>query len=53
MVREPKTFDFDLRKDVDRNFKHEAELVVKSNYSREQLFSKHKHENNIFEHRKQ
>ena len=63
-IGEPKTFyfDFDLPKDVDKNLKHETELVIKNNEPLaenkkkneiRQSLSKYKHENDIYEHRKQ
>ena len=30
VIREPKTFYFDLPKDVDKNLKHEIEFIIKS-----------------------
>lgn len=35
VIREPKTFhfNFDLLKDVERNWKHEIELIIKHNES--------------------
>ena len=64
VTRKSKTFyfDFDWPKNVDENLKHEIEFLIKSNESLaenkikneiEQLLSKYKHGNNIYEHRKQ
>ena len=64
MIRNRKTFDFDFDwpKDVDDNLKHEIEVIIKSNESLaqnkikkeiEQLLSKYKHGNDIYEHEKQ
>ena len=64
VIRDPKTFcfSFDWPKDVDENWKHEIEFIIKSNESLaekkikneiEQLLLKHKYGNNIHEHRKQ
>ena len=33
VMTEPKTFYFDLPKDVDKNLKHEIESVIKTNES--------------------
>ena len=64
VIRDPKTFYFyfDWPNDVDKNLKHENEFIIKSNQSlaenkiknkTEQLPSKYKHGNNIYEQRKQ
>ena len=64
VIRNPKTFclNFDWPKDVDENFKHTTELIIKSNESLtedeikkkiEQLLLKYKHRNNIHEREKQ
>ena len=64
VIRDPKTFYFDVDcpEDVDKNFKHEIEFVIRSNESLaqnkiknkiEKLLSKYKHGNNIHENRKQ
>ena len=64
VIRETKTlyFDLDLRKDVDKNLKHEIQFITKSNESlaenkiqneTDQILSKYKHGNNIYEHGKQ
>ena len=64
VIRDSRTFcfNFDWSKYVDENLKHEIEFIVKSNESLaenkirnnvEQLFWKHKHGNNIHEHRRQ
>ena len=64
VIRNPKTFclNFDWPKDVDENFKHTIELIIKSNESLtedeikkkiEQLLLKYKHRNNIDEREKQ
>ena len=64
MIRDPKTFcfNFDFRKDVDKNLKREIGCIIKINESLvenkirnniEQLLLKYKHGNNIHEHRKQ
>ena len=64
VIRNPKTFclNFDWPKDVDENFKHKTELIIKSNESLtedeikkkiEQLLLKYKHRNNIDEREKQ
>ena len=64
MIRDPKIFwfNFDWPKEVDENFKHEIEFIIKSNESSaesktkneiEQLLLKYKHGNDIHEHRKQ
>ena len=56
---EPKTFRFDLPKDVDNNLKHEIYSILKQNEllanknNIRQLLSNYKHVNNIHEHRKQ
>ena len=56
---EPKTFSFDLPKDVDNNLKHEIYSILKQNEllanknNIRQLLSNYKHVNNIHEHRKQ
>ena len=51
VIRDPKTFDFDWLKDIDENFKHEIEYIIKSSESLagnklknkiEQLLSKYK-----------
>ena len=49
VIRKPKSFyfDFDLFKNVDKNLKHEIEVIIKHN---ESLSSKYKHENDIHEH---
>ena len=55
-------FHFDWPKDVDKDLKHEIEFIIRSNESLadnkikndiEQFLLKHKHGNNIHEHRKQ
>ena len=55
-------FHFDWPKDVDEDLKHEIEFIIRSNESLadnkikndiEQVLLKHKHGNNIHEHRKQ
>ena len=62
MIRDPKTFcfNFDFRKDVDKNLKREIGCVIKINESLvenkirnniEQLLLKYKHGNNIHEHK--
>ena len=64
MIRDPKIFwfNFDWPKEVDENFKHEIEFIIKSNESSaesktkneiEQLLLKYKHGNDIHEHGKQ
>ena len=62
VITERKTFHFDLPKDVDRNFRHEIDSIVKQNgflaeqrikNEIEQLLYKYKHGNKIREHRKQ
>ena len=62
MTTEPKTFYFDLSKDVDKNFKHEIDFKIKHNEfltehtiknEISRLLYKYKHGNNIYEHRKQ
>ena len=63
VIGEPKTFyfDFDWPKNVDKNLKHEVEFIIKSNESLdenrineiEQLLSRYKHGNDIYEHGKQ
>ena len=64
VIRDPKTFyfDFDWPKHVHKNLKHEIEFITKNNESlaenkikneTEQLLSKYKHGNNIYEHEKQ
>ena len=66
IIRNPKTFcfNFDRPKYADENLKHEIEFIIKSNkpwinqwikqkHEIEKLLLKHKHENNIHEHRKQ
>ena len=64
MIRDSKTFyfDFDWRKDVDKNLNYEIEYLIKSKESLvenkikneiEQLLLKYKHENDIYEHGKQ
>ena len=56
---EPKTFRFDLPKDVDNNLKHEIYSILKQNEllanknNIRQLLSNYTHVNNIHEHRKQ
>ena len=61
VIRKPKSFDFDfdLFKNVDKNLKHETEVMIKHNESlakhtikneSRQLSSKYKHENDIHEH---
>ena len=59
---EPKTFCFDLPKDVDNNLEHETNSIIKHNELLDehtiknkvrQLFSKYKHGNDIHEHGKQ
>ena len=64
VIRDLKTFyfDFDWQKNVYENLKHEIEFIIKINESlavtkinieAEQLLSKYKHRNNIYEHGKQ
>ena len=64
VIRDLKTFyfDFDWKKNVYENLKHEIEFIIKINESlavtkikieAEQLLSKYKHRNNIYEHVKQ
>ena len=62
IITEPKTFHFDLPKDVDKNLKYEIDLIIKHNECLgehtikneiSQLLLKYKHGNNIHEHRKQ
>ena len=64
VTRDPKTFYFyfDWPKNVDDNLKNEIGLIIKSNESlaenkiknqTEQVLLKHKHGNDIHEHRKQ
>ena len=62
VIRDPKAFYFDWPKDVDENLKHKIEFIIKSNGSLAenklkneigQLLLKHKHGNNIHEHRTQ
>ena len=64
VIRNLKTFyfDFDWLRDLDENFRHEIEFMIKSNESLaenkikhkiKQLLPKYKHENNIHEHVKQ
>ena len=61
-MTEPKLIYIDLSKDVDNNLKHEtdfirehnnflAEHIIKNKIS--PLLLKYKHENNIYEHKKQ
>ena len=33
VIRDPKSFNFHWPKDVDENFKHEIEFIIKSNES--------------------
>ena len=67
MIRDLKTFCFNFGqpKDVDENLNHEIEFIIKSNgplaenekkknkNNIEQLLPKHRHGNNIHEHREQ
>ena len=62
IIREPKTNNFDLLKDVNTNLKHEINFIIKDNKflaehttknEGSQSLSKYKHGNNIHEHRKQ
>ena len=64
VIRDPKNFQFHfgLPQNVGENLKHGIELIITNNESlaqnkmknkTEQLFSKYKHENNIFEKGKQ
>ena len=61
-IREPKTFYFDLSKDVDKNVNHGIEFIIKHNESFaenkienkiEQLLSKYKLGNDLHKHGKQ
>ena len=42
VIRDPKTFsfNFDLPKDVDENFRHETEYIIKSNESSVEIIMK-------------
>ena len=62
IITEPKTFHFDLPKNIDENLKHENDFIleynkfstehtIKSEISR--LLSKYKYGNDIYEQRKQ
>ena len=65
VIKEPKPFFFCLPKDIDKNWKHEIEFIIKQNEylaenkiknETEQLlfkYKKYKRGNNIHEHRKQ
>ena len=64
VIRDPKAFyfDFDWRKDVDENLKHEVKFITKNNEflvgnkirnEFEQLLLKYKHRNHIHENEKQ
>ena len=62
IIAEPKTFHFDLPKDVDKNLEHEIDFIIKHNEflaektienEINQLLSKYKHGNDILEHEKQ
>ena len=62
IITEPKTFHFDLPKNVDENLKHENDFILKYNkFSTEhtikseisRLLSKYKYGNDIYEQRKQ
>lgn len=64
VIREPKTFHFkfDLPKDVERNWKHEIELIIKHNESLAeyemkneitQLLSNYKHGNDFHDYSKE
>ena len=61
IIREPKTNNFDLLKDVNTNLNHEINFIIKDNKflakhttknEGSQLFCKYKHGNNIHEYRK-
>ena len=68
VIRDPKTFsfNFDLPKDVDENFRHETEYIIKSNESSVEIIMKNeidlyidlidlikiKHGSNIHQYRK-
>ena len=52
IIAEPRTMPFDLSKDVDNNFKHETDSIIKHNIFM-QLLSKYNHEQDIHEYGKQ
>ena len=52
IIAEPRTIPFDLSKDVDNNFKHETDSIIKHNIFM-QLLSKYKHGKDIHYYGKQ